>query len=384
MTKYTLLIDPKSNRNIKGVFPLKNGSMFVLFVIGVIIGVSFGVMYRQYQTMTINPISYQSYQYGIHSDDEQTNVGLANRTNTKHSHENDEVHTIENRTFATKLYHDVRIVCVVETTLKNNQTYATSIKQTWGAKCNKLMFVCTDHDATLNAVALNVKEDKSSMAWTRTKRIFQYVYEHHHIDGDWFLKVEDNTFVILENLRYFLSAYSSNDPIYFGYKMNQPNILKYGYNDGGAGYVLSLNALERFHNVMNHNDVRSSCHMDSNQSADIQMGKCMEALGVLTGDTRDDMKRGRFFPNTPEAHLIPGKMVRNNVWYRSHEGIDCCSDNAITFHQLRNDQMYSMNYLIYHLRPYGIVPFPQPLPMKVNFGQIAVQLRDEKPDSTHF
>lgn len=54
------------------------------------------------------------------------------------------------------------------------------------------------------------------------------------------------SYVILENLRYFLYPFSPEFPIYFGSKFRYPEYVKQGYFSGGAGYVLSREALKRF------------------------------------------------------------------------------------------------------------------------------------------
>ena len=90
---------------------------------------------------------------------------------------------------------------------------AIHVKNTWGGHCDKLIFMSTEEDRELGAVKLQVEEGRKGL-WDKTKQGFKYVYDNHFEEFEWFLKADDDTFVIVENLKYLLSNYSTNDPIH--------------------------------------------------------------------------------------------------------------------------------------------------------------------------
>ena len=71
------------------------------------------------------------------------------------------------------------------------------------------------------------------------------MYDHHLNDFDYFAKGDDDTFLIIENLKNYLADRDPDKPEFFGHRMYFTREEKrFTYNSGGSGQILSRKALK--------------------------------------------------------------------------------------------------------------------------------------------
>lgn len=217
------------------------------------------------------------------------------------------------------LFDQVRIACLVMTYPGTHESHGHAIRNTWGRKCNKLVFVSTIEarsNDTLGVMPFAVPEGKKYL-WLKAKEMLLYAYYNLMDEVDWFYKADDDTYAVMENLRYFLYPFTPDYPISFGYRLkfvsnatNQTN----DYYSGGAGYVMSKAALKK---VVEDGILKKDgpCLKGDIGNEDLNVGNCLRRVGVVHGTDVDVENKPRFQLFPLSAMMTMDMYFKNDSWY---------------------------------------------------------------------
>ncbi|DBA03163.1 TPA: LOW QUALITY PROTEIN: hypothetical protein N0F65_003883 [Lagenidium giganteum] len=278
----------------------------------------------------------------------------------------------------------VRVLCWVNTYHKNHAKRLLAIKRTWGKKCDKLLFMSDVEDLRVPTVRIAAPPLHETL-WQKHREIVRVLLrEFREGDFDWVFKSDDDTFLIMENLKkYLLSAevqeLNKKGPTLLGHRMtlqwwelersfhpfeeHDPDevaeMLKvkeetrsHGglyYTPGGGGYAMNWAYLKQLAASFDE----PYCLPTVVVPDDWVISFCMRQHGVFPHDTRDSQQRERFHQYDPKDlyfqphdendfnHEVYDSIYEENNWFSDHYGIgwkngdDCCAPDSISFHYVK-------------------------------------------------
>ena len=72
-----------------------------------------------------------------------------------------------------------------------HHTKVQTIRETWGPKCDKLVFASNKQDEAIGAVHIPNADYTYSGLWSKHRETLRYVYNEYGEDYDWFFKADD-------------------------------------------------------------------------------------------------------------------------------------------------------------------------------------------------
>ena len=250
----------------------------------------------------------------------------------------------------------IKILCLVlSTDTKENNQKSRAVEQTWGKRCDKLLLIKngTKTGELDGKLILAIDHEGRDQLWRKISAALKIIHDKYIEQYDWFFRADDDTFLLVDSLRKFLTENSSpNEAIHFGHRFRP--YVKSGFMSGGSGIVLSREALRRLINI-GFRQRLEACELESGQIDDLILSKCLEAVGVKAGDTRDPRGKETFLPLSPESLL--NDLLDKNHWYHTYAyykesdaitgSHECCSRSPIAFHYITARQMFLYDWLLY-------------------------------------
>jgi glycoprotein-N-acetylgalactosamine 3-beta-galactosyltransferase len=299
------------------------------------------------------------------------------------------------------------ILCFIMTNTDRALRVKT-VQDTWGKRCNHLLVASDQDEPLINSVAMSAASTYENL-WNKLNETLHYIWDTYCATNttsgtqyDWIFKVDDDTYVVMQNLRTFLNSaevqvkHRNGEPLIYGRLFGWPllsNLKKLPnffdprqnpenaefarqfyqrvnpretllYHSGGAGYVMNKPYLELLLKTL-----RSSATLRGIPDEDMAVSINMWYQGVRPQPTRDDQGRERFHPESPDSmyHLYNETSEWLFDFHKTIGGINhgpqCCSPSSISFHHIQPMMMRMMDYQLYHCederRERAKTPFPR-------------------------
>lgn len=272
-----------------------------------------------------------------------------------------EPYVITNRTVP----KGARVLCVVCTHPANYHEKAVHVAATWAGRCDHTAFLSTTSYTVkappgLTLVELDTSSSRANL-WQRVKMGIKRVWEHYEGKFDFLVKADDDTYIIVDNLKHRLQSLDPNEKLILGHYQRSQNA---SYMSGGSGYVISSAGVKSIVEEGLPDKGHQPCHLPHPYfgqlsvypDEDLQMGACAKLLQFKFLPSEVDGKL-TFLPFRLEQHLVPSLMLswwdKHSLECRNSVRSSCASSRPISFHYVQPREMYMLDYLLYSVKVVG-------------------------------
>ena len=116
-------------------------------------------------------------------------------------------------------------------------------KATWGRRCDKLLVVSSEENKEFPTKGFPGTEVRLHIS-KKCRLAHQYLYDNYINDYDFFIKVDSDTYLVVDNLQEFFKDKDPNEPVYYSHPFKVPK-LNNSFPTGGPGILLTRESLKK-------------------------------------------------------------------------------------------------------------------------------------------
>lgn len=119
------------------------------------------------------------------------------------------------------------------------------VKATWIKRCDVYLFMSSETNDQFPTIGLDVKAGRDHIG-SKSKAAWTYIYRNYLHKADFFIKTDPDTYLVVENLKLYMSKIDPDVPAFFGHRFSINHDKKpLVYYSGGPGQLLSRGAVEK-------------------------------------------------------------------------------------------------------------------------------------------
>lgn len=264
---------------------------------------------------------------------------------------------------ADELRRNLRVLCWIRMKPVDMDRF-DAIKNTWGGRCTTFIAIINSQAVSNHSHIFHVPADGNHTS--NLAKIYRFIAVHY-TNFDWFLHADPSAYVVVENLRYHLSAYDPNDSLAIGLLKNDTNT-KQQHLSMQPAYALSRKAVKNLA-VGFTPEANENCAAFDSSEEKLHFSRCLREAGISFGKSRDQHGKQLFFDQRLGQYFLPNSTVElPKPWYQDYKvnhNLKSASNYSIAFYGWDWKEMYVMEYSVYQLRPYNIDTVMPPLPDRI-------------------
>jgi len=158
-----------------------------------------------------------------------------------------------------------------------------------------------------------------------TWKYIYFMYNMNIPNYDWYIFIDDDTFVFENRLKNLLTRYDSNECYYIGKELNHIKEHFCSYMSGGAGYAISNKLYSHIVSYIKEKGIHESYYSIVN-----------------TEYQPDDLCMGIWIQDIAKENKV--NQINNDLFHLGLHEDDCQLHKAITFHKVTTKEQYEFYY----------------------------------------